>query len=202
MVILLKGITQKKRFLYMAAIPILTIALFFTANFLCKGFLIKRAKHMLDREIAISMTGRINQLSDGIGIFRKYPFMGVGVGTLKFPDTAKKLRRVSRNVAGAGMHKGYATSIENNYIRQLAETGIVGALGLFTFVIISLWLPLQRYRRSIDIRYLWSFLVLFIIFSGGFFFGEVILFVRTGVVLCLFLVLSRMDVEPFSPKFA
>lgn len=92
----------------------------------------------------VSNLERVNRWYAGYRMFREHPVTGIGFGT--YPENYRHYRRVPLGTDQSGMRMG----VHSEYLRVLAETGLVGAVVAALSLGVLAGIATRAIRRSVD----------------------------------------------------
>lgn len=92
----------------------------------------------------VSNLERVNRWYAGYRMFREHPVTGIGFGT--YPENYLHYRRIPLGTDQSGMRMG----VHSEYLRVLAETGVVGALTAALSLGALAGIAVRAIRRSVD----------------------------------------------------
>lgn len=101
-----------------------------------------------------SLDGRVWSFINGMHIFKKYPLLGTGSGSYGGVLAANS----SSPVYLESMQKGYAALYftDNQHLEILVQTGILGFIVFFGFLISVFWMIVNKFKEKKDIMVLAS----------------------------------------------
>lgn len=117
---------NRKRLLCL--IPTLGIG-FLIIGYLGSGKVIQRLSTLQDPLSSVTVQMRLSVWKDAVGIFKRYPVFGTGLGTAPQVLPIYKTSFIHR----------YFANVENEYLEILAETGITGFLLLSSALFLTLF---------------------------------------------------------------